>query len=371
MEILLADNDQTSYLLAATSIKRFGYDVVKRKSSTEVLNWLVLKDESCIVILSDELEDCSIEGLCSQIKNLAHFHYVVVIAKHDDVDHMISILQSGAHDFLASPPIPTLLKSKIKIAERLVNLEKNRQNALDQAEQANRMKSCFLASMSHELRTPLNAIIGYSELMQEQAVAEARKGDVKDHRRVLSSAKHLLTLIDDVLDLSKIEADKMHFTIQRHSLQALMDDVLSSASVLAEKNHNQITLNMNTDQDDIDTDKLRFLQILLNLVSNACKFTYDGNISIKVDLVKNNEATVFDVAVSDEGIGIPVDKQKNLFQMYSQADQCVSEKYGGTGLGLAISQRLANFMGGGIRVESTVDIGSTFILQHPQKSSLS
>jgi signal transduction histidine kinase len=368
VEILVADDDVTSCLLLTTNIKRFGYEVVMVSSHAEVIEWLTIQDHSSIIILSDALHNNTTETLCSQIQKLPHFHYVLVTSKQSDTDHMIAILQSGAHDFLPSPPIPAVLKSKLKIGARLVGLEAIKQNALDQAEQANRMKSCFLANMSHELRTPLNAVIGYTEMMQEQAEIDARAEDFDDHRRVLLSARYLLSLINDILDLSKIEADKMSVYIRTENLRGIIDDVVATAVTLAEKNDNKIKLLYTLDDDVIQTDKLRLVQILLNLISNACKFTYNGKITIQVESLEGDSPGMFQIAIIDEGIGIAEKKLGNLFQLYTQADSCISEKFGGTGLGLAISQQLAVMMGGEISVTSQEGAGSSFVLHHPKAS---
>ncbi|MBI2193845.1 MAG: response regulator [Planctomycetes bacterium] len=233
------------------------------------------------------------------------------------------------------------------------------------AEDANRMKSAFLASMSHELRTPLNAIIGYSEMLQEEAQDIGQKSFVPDLQRILTAARHLLSLINDVLDLSKIEAGKMDLLIEPFDGRAMVQEVVTTVGPLVAKKANVLKVELADDVGSLRTDLTRVRQVLFNLVSNACKFTERGTITIRVLRERVGGRDWLDLRVSDTGIGISPEQQGKLFQVFSQADASTTRKYGGTGLGLAISRKFCQMMGGDISVESEAGKGSTFIVRIP------
>jgi signal transduction histidine kinase/DNA-binding response OmpR family regulator len=239
--------------------------------------------------------------------------------------------------------------------------------AKEAAEQANRTKSAFLANMSHELRTPLNAIIGYSEMLQEEAEERAQAAVfVPDLQKIHTAGKHLLALINDVLDLSKIEAGKMELYLESFDLRALVKDVESTITPLVEKNQNVIEVKCAADVGVMYADVTRVRQVLFNLLSNAAKFTERGRIILEVEAgsVADEDSIFF--KVSDSGIGISPEQQARLFQAFTQADASTSRKYGGTGLGLVISQRFCQMMGGDIGVESELGRGSSFTVRLPR-----
>ncbi len=233
--------------------------------------------------------------------------------------------------------------------------------AREQAELAAETKSQFLANMSHELRTPLNAVIGITEMLREEA--EDRQEDTEPHTRVAAAGRHLLGLIDNVLDFSKIEANKVDITPEPIMLQEFLEDVVQTANPLAKKNTNAIELITTNLPSIFQTDPVRLRQILLNLLANACKFTDNGNITVKVEQVEGHDVPVLQFSVTDTGIGINTEKLKSLFDEFAQADSSTTRQYGGTGLGLAISQRLCQLLGGHISVESEVGKGSTFLFK--------
>jgi signal transduction histidine kinase/CheY-like chemotaxis protein len=251
------------------------------------------------------------------------------------------------------------------IEERTHQLEQAR----DAAEAANTSKSQFLANMSHELRTPLNAIIGYSDLLIEEAEELNATDLVPDLDKIRSSGKHLLGLINDVLDLSKIEAGKMEISLETFDVTDVVMAAAAMVRPLVEKNGNTLDLAIQEDIGTMHADLTRVRQILLNLLSNASKFTSAGRVSLAVTrgVLDGREEIVF--TVRDTGIGMTPEQIKRLFQPFTQADPSTTRKYGGTGLGLSITQRFCQLMNGSIEVESEPGVGSTFTARIPVQVS--
>jgi signal transduction histidine kinase len=237
--------------------------------------------------------------------------------------------------------------------------------ARDKAEEVSRTKSAFLANMSHELRTPLNAIIGYSEMLQEELSESGQRQQVADLVKIHSAGKHLLGLINDILDLSKIEAGKMAIHAENFEVPMLLQDVVSTIQPLIEKNGNSLALESGTDLGEMHSDVTRIRQVLLNLLSNASKFTSNGKVFLAVRRERVDGADWMVFAVRDSGIGMTPEQVAKLFQPFTQADSSTTRKYGGTGLGLAISRAFCSMMGGEIRVESSWGEGSTFTVRLP------
>ena len=232
-------------------------------------------------------------------------------------------------------------------------------------ELAGRHKSQFLANMSHELRTPMNAIIGVGELLLEDARDLGREEEVEPLTRILRAARHLLTLINDILDLSKIEAGKMELHIESCAIAALVEDVAGTVRPMAEANGNRLEVECADDVGTIRVDATRVRQALLNLASNAVKFTEQGLVTIRASRSTAAAGEVATLRVSDTGIGMTPEQLARLFQDFTQADASTTRKYGGTGLGLAISRRFCRMMGGDITVESVPGHGSTFTIHLP------
>ncbi len=232
--------------------------------------------------------------------------------------------------------------------------------ARDAAMNATRTKSQFLANMSHELRTPLNAVIGIAEMLQEDAEEDDLDAFIEPLQRINRAGKHLLGLINDVLDLSKIEAGKIDLVADAIDVPAMVGDIVTMAQPLAAKNENALEKELGDGVGSIRGDAMRVRQIVFNLLSNACKFTEKGKVSLAVSLAEHDGRTAVAFAVRDTGIGISEEQLSRLFQEFSQADATTTRKFGGTGLGLVISRRLAQLMGGDILVESVAGEGSTF-----------
>jgi signal transduction histidine kinase len=250
------------------------------------------------------------------------------------------------------------------IAIENVRLFDEIQDKSRQLAEASQHKSQFLANMSHELRTPLNAIIGVSEMLREDA--EAAKQDLEPLDRVLGAARHLLALINDILDLSKIEAGRMELHLETFSLVPVIKDVAQTIEPMVSKNGNRIVIDCPADLGTIHADQTRLRQSLLNLASNANKFTEKGTVTIACHEGQENGRDWITLAVTDTGIGMTPEQMVKLFQEFSQASSTTASKYGGTGLGLVISRRFCQMMGGDITVESEPGRGSTFTIRLPK-----
>jgi signal transduction histidine kinase len=237
--------------------------------------------------------------------------------------------------------------------------DKNRQLAV-----ASQNKSQFLSSMSHELRTPLNAIIGLTDMMVANAARFGAEKALEPLKRIHNAGIHLLGLINQVLDLSKIEAGKLELSPESVSLAPLIDEVIGTARQLAEQNKNRLVVEAQDNLGTLTVDPMRLRQILLNLLSNACKFTKQGDVTLRARKVADGRHWV-ELAVADSGIGMTAEQIAKLFQEFSQAEASTAKHYGGTGLGLAITRKLARMMGGDVTVASEPDKGSVFTLRLP------
>jgi signal transduction histidine kinase len=233
-----------------------------------------------------------------------------------------------------------------------------------QLQLASEHKSQFLASMSHELRTPLNAIIGLTEMMVTNVAKFGAEKVQEPLRRVNAAGTHLLSLINEILDLSKIEAGKLELNPESVNLAKLIDEVIGTAGQLAEKNQNRLIVEAQENLGPLTADSMRLKQVLLNLLSNACKFTKEGEVALRVRKVADGRDWV-ELAVADTGIGMTAEQQAKLFQDFTQADSLTARRYGGTGLGLAISRKLARMMGGDVTVASQAGKGSVFTMRLP------
>ncbi|MGL5510875.1 MAG: ATP-binding response regulator [Microcoleaceae cyanobacterium] len=368
----------------------------------------ILEDDLDIDVVLTDINMPEMDGLTllSEIRQINPDIKSVVISAYDDVNKVRLAMNQGAFDFLTKPIDFQDLEITInKTIETVHQLKENRRLLQEkkEAEAANRAKSVFLANMSHELRTPLNAIIGYSEILQEDAIELGWGEDsINDLSKIYTAGRHLLAIINDILDFSKIEAGKMEIYSESFNLKILIDNILATIQPLIQQNNNTLIVNCDSQSNVINTDQLKIRQIVLNLLSNAAKFTENGTITFTIsqicqissNLSSNSDQVIinhdlsqmdtvnFDhqnnhtdnnteylmITVTDTGIGIPKEQLQNLFEPFTQADSSTTRRYGGTGLGLAISRYFCNMMGGDISVTSEVDKGSEFTVKIPIKS---
>ena len=294
-------------------------------------------------------------------------------------------------DFELQVPVTTddeigqLAISLNHLIEKVAEYTEELQEAKLKAEAANRSKSAFLATMSHELRTPLNAIIGYSEILHDEANDLGLTDFLEDLERIKSAGKHLLEMIGDILDISKIEAGQVTLYLESIDVAKMVGDVVSTAKPLAEKNRNALAVELGENLGNMYADLPKIRQILLNLLGNATKFTENGTITLSVNRVKKEEVADKQEAkllparlsnshylifsVSDTGIGMSEEQLERIFKPFTQADDSTTRRYGGTGLGLAICQRLCERMGAEISVDSQMGQGSTFTVRFPEQVS--
>jgi signal transduction histidine kinase len=291
----------------------------------------------------------------------------IIVSAYGDMANIRTAMNRGAFDFLIKPidflDFETTIAKTIRHAE-VLREARRRQAENEQLELASHHKSQFLANMSHELRTPLNAIIGLTEMMVTNAARFGTEKAQEPLRRVQAAGTHLLGLINQVLDLSKIEAGKLELNPQIVPLATLIDQVIGTAHQLAEQNQNRLVVEAPDDLGSLTVDPMRLRQILLNLLSNACKFTKQGEVALRARRVVDGPDWI-ELAVADSGIGMTAEQLAKLFAEFTQADASTAQRFGGTGLGLAITRKLARLMGGDVTVTSESGKGSVFTVRLP------
>jgi PAS domain S-box-containing protein len=330
-------------------------------ASPSIVRILGVRTETAAGALGDFLDEKGKAALAEAIRRSAASwgasEQVEVDARHSS--GAIRTLEVSLHNMMDSPAVNGIVANIRDITERRRAADLSREK--EAAEAANKAKSNFLANMSHELRTPLNAIIGYSEMLQEMAADDGHDQYQGDLKKIHSAGQHLLELINDVLDISKIEAGKMDLYIENFSLDQTIEEVEAVADPLAKKNSNQFVIAKPEQIGSIRADATKVRQCLLNLISNACKFTSNGIVTLSV--ARDEGWIIF--KVSDTGIGMTKEQMGKLFRAFQQADSSTTRKFGGTGLGLAISRHFCQIMNGDITVNSEPGQGTTFTMRIP------
>ncbi|MCK5719053.1 MAG: response regulator [Thiomargarita sp.] len=401
--LIVDDNKNNLFSLHTLITEYFEVQVLEANSGLGALK--IITQENVHLIILDvqmpEMDGFETAKVIRSRNKMRHIPIVFLTAAYKTNEFQKKGFALGAADYLTKPIDKAQLINRIqsylrfikqdqqykqqleqKITERTIKLSETNQllqqeiykhkqteielrAAKEVAEQANIIKSQFLANMSHELRTPLNAIFGYSEILEEEAKELNEIECVSDAKKVQLAAKHLLGLINEVLDISKIEAGKMELFIEPVNIEELIDETASTIKPIIENQNNRFIINKPEYFANMQADVTKLRQMLLNLLSNAAKFTQQGKICFTIDYQTRTDGEWVIFCVTDDGIGITDEEQEILFQPFVQADSSTTRRYGGTGLGLAITKRFSEMMGGTIRLFSEFGKGSIFTIYLP------
>jgi len=344
------------YQILKIFLMPFGREVYGKKPVTTFMNHhpLTLEHDLCLEEASQYLTD-NMQTPITEDFIIVHENHYCGIGMVMDLLKAITDLKFRNYDRELSHKVVQLEQRSIELSQ-----------AMHEAKAANLAKSQFLANMSHELRTPLNAILGYSEILREDMQETGAEEFVSDVNNISKAGEHLLDIISAILDISKIEAGKMELDIEKFNLPQMLRNITGLVSPVIEKNNNYLKTDYANVPLEMEADVMKVRQCLLNLLSNAAKFSNQSEIYFAVYpmLVQSEEWVVF--RVQDQGIGIEQHKVKTLFEPFVQADNSTTRVYGGTGLGLAITHEFVEMMGGYIEVSSHLGIGSTFSLYLPR-----
>jgi signal transduction histidine kinase len=337
------------------------------RDGIEALSVLEANDDIDLVVTDINMPRMDGLTLLQKLQQIEGDLSAIVVSAYGDMANIRSAMNRGAFDFLIKPL--DFLDFETTIAKTIRHVEvlreaRRRQAENQRLESASQNKSHFIANMSHELRTPLNAIIGLTDMMVANATRFGTEKALEPLKRIHNAGTHLLGLINQVLDLSKIEAGKLELAPESVALAPLIDEVIGTAQQLASQNKNRLVVEAEKNLGTLTVDPMRLRQILLNLLSNACKFTKDGEVRLQARRIANGSDWI-ELAVIDSGIGMTPEQLTKLFQEFSQAEASTAKKYGGTGLGLAITRKLARMMGGDVTVTSELGKGSMFTVRLP------
>jgi signal transduction histidine kinase len=319
--------------------------------------------EANTLLAIDDIKDPKIRGQHKSLRIAKISSYIAapinVYGKPYGTVNFSSLTKRASPFAETDKDLVNLIGSWVSVAIERQLQQQELRVAKESAESANKTKSAFLANMSHELRTPLNAIIGYSEMLSEESHGSGNRGAIGDLEKINLSGRHLLSLINDVLDLSKIEAGRMEFVFEDFSVEPVINEVVATIKPSVYKNNNQLQISLDGNHHELHADKMRFKQVLYNLLSNANKFTKHGNIYVNVKHLRRDDRDCLSIEIKDTGIGMSTEQMNRVFEAFTQADPSISKEYGGTGLGLAISRRICKQMDGEISVDSVEGVGSS------------
>jgi signal transduction histidine kinase len=337
------------------------------RDGIEALSVLEANDDIDLVVTDINMPRMDGLTLLQKLQQIEGDLCAIIVSAYGDMANIRTAMNRGAFDFLIKPldflDLETTIGKTIRHVE-VLREARRRQVENQRLELASQNKSHFIANMSHELRTPLNAIIGLTDMMTTNAARFGTEKALEPLKRVHNAGTHLLGLINQVLDLSKIEAGKLELSPEQVNLMPLIDEVIGTAQQLANQNQNRLIVEAEQDLDTLMVDPMRLRQILLNLLSNACKFTKQGDVTLRARRISNSGNWI-ELVVIDSGIGMTPEQLAKLFQEFSQAEASTAKKYGGTGLGLAITRKLARMMGGDVTVSSEHGKGSVFTVRLP------
>jgi len=406
--ILIVDDNKNNLLSLHSLIEEYIGDVqvFEADSGVSALN-ILMKNKVDLIILDvqmPEMDGFETAEIIRSRKKTRHIPIVFLTAAFKSEEFKKKGYDLGAADYLTKPIDTHQLIGKIRTYLRFIqqerqhilveselerkvlehttelletnkrlqqeNVERKRIEeelkwTLEEAKAASKAKSQFLANMSHELRTPLNVIIGYSEMLEELAIDLDYNECNADLAKILLAARHLLNLIDDVLDITNIEAGKMTLNSETFELANMIHQITSTVHPLMEKQANTFQLDLDNGLGEMYSDATKLRQILLNMLSNAAKFTEKGTITLQVSCTTDNNDKWFEFSVTDTGIGMSTEQIDHLFQLFTQADYSYTRKYGGIGLGLAITKQFTEIMGGTLSVESELGQGTLFRVRLP------
>ncbi len=365
-KLLVVDDQPKNLITYERLLEDLDLTIIKASSGMEALS-LILNHEFFLILMDVNMPDMDGIETASLIrgnKTTAQLPIIFITAIGRNEKFELDGYQTGAVDFMTKPIVDYILQSKVNIFKELYLKQKELKIERDNAENARKVKSEFLANMSHEIRTPMNGILGATQLLLDETNPKEAKSLLE---MVYHSANSLMVIINDILDLSKLEAGKIEIENISLDLKRIINDVITLVEGSAEKKG--LTLKTSYSSHEVPYvigDPTRIRQILLNLLSNAIKFTKAGNVEVRLNIEPLDRDKVYvTLHVTDTGIGIPENKLTTIFQSFSQADESTTRKFGGTGLGMTISKQLAELMKGELTLKSKVDIGSTFSLKLP------
>lgn len=358
--LLVVDDGEMNRNILSRRLERRGYAVEVAADGQQALDMIAEHPFDLVLldIMMPGMDGMEVLGILRQRYSALELPVIMATAR-DDSHSVIDALNMGANDYVTKPIDFPVLMARLQAQLARKRAEEELRQAKEEAEEANQAKSQFLASMSHELRTPLNSVIGFANLLLKNKAGNLRAQEITFLERISDNGKHLLGLINDILDLSKVEAGRMEVEIASVSLDELVRETLGQMEDRMVGRQVELRAELPADMAPLETDADKLKQILINLIGNAVKFTESGSISVRVeaDALAGNPVRI---EVVDTGVGIPEDRLEKIFEAFQQADSSTSRKYGGTGLGLAITRSLLELLGYRIEVQSEVGKGSTF-----------